>query len=663
MIPENGIGLYEAGFTGLQYWSELVDMLTDALVCEVTEERNGIYELYMEYPAEGRSAGRIAPDMVISAPTSEANTQPFRVYKLERGTDGRLIVYAEHISYELLSVPVMPFTTSGLPSADVVDALVGLAMYSAQNYRFDISTDKTTPGTFTVSTPTAVRSLLMGQQGSILDVFGGGEYLFNEFSVALKASRGADRGVVIEYGKSIEELTNELDISGIYTGVCPYWKGGENGETVVTIPEGAVWNSYADSLSYKRTTVVDFSGDFETQPTEAQLRAKAQSYLAANGATGIPNTITVQVVPYLDSADFEVRSGYPPTITMTEGEVTNVQPAYSSRARVIRLCDTVTIECPPLGISKKAKVVKTVWDAIALRYKELTIGQVAQSLAGTIVGIGNTADGAAAASAQTFLPVSGGTVYGNLNVSGTIMGHGSNYSFLKLVDLGTFSTGAAFQSFYAASGGLKADISSGTFKQAIVGGYVTINGYKFILAHPNYWLNTGDSACTTNHMLVVPAAKIADGKMNTSNTTSGAYAGSYMRTNAIAAAKAIIENCFGAANILTHREYFQNAMSNGYESGGGWYDSTVDLMNERMVYGADVFHNVVHGANFPNTYTIDKTQIALFRERPDLITIRQYCWLRDVASSVAFCYVAGNGQAGQAVASDSVGIRPVFAIC
>lgn len=254
---------------------------------------------------------------------------------------------------------------------------------------------------------------------------------------------------------------------------------------------------------------------------------------------------------------------------------------------------------------------------------------------------------------------------GSLNVNGTILGYGSNYNYLRLVDLGTFSTGGAFQDFYASSG-LKEDISSGTFLKAIVGGYVTIAGYKFIFAHPDYWLNTGDTACATHHMLVVPASTLGTCNMNTSNTTLGAYANSYMRTGigvGLAAAYSIIINCFGADNLLTHREYFQNATSNGYESGGGWYDSRVDLMNERMVYGADVFHNTVHGSNFPNCYTIDKTQLALFRERPDLITIRQYWWLRDVASSVAFCYVAGNGTAGQAQASDSVGVRPVFAIC
>ena len=430
MIFENEIALYSASFSASV--QTIVDLLTDALVCEITEERNGVYELYMEYPSDGRGAGSIAPDMVITAPTSEPRTgststvQPFRVYKIERGLDGRLIVYAEHISYELLNIPVAPFTASGVSAA-----LSGLVTNSVQANPFSVSTDKTTVGSFTLDTPTAFRPLLVGQQGSILDVFGGGEYLFDWFSVALKAARGADRGVVIEYGKSIEELTNELDISGIYTGVCPYWKGGEDGETVVTLSDGAVWNSYAGSLSYKRTAVVDFSGDFETQPTEAQLRAKAQSYLAANGATGIPNTITVQVVPYLDSEDFEVRSGYPPTITMTAGEITNVQPSYSSRARVIRLCDTVTIECPPLGISKKAKVVKTVWDAIAGRYKELTIGQIAQSLAGTIVGIESTASGAAAAAAPTFLPVSGGTVYGDLSVNGTYKRNGNEFLIVE----------------------------------------------------------------------------------------------------------------------------------------------------------------------------------------------------------------------------------------
>lgn len=238
---------------------------------------------------------------------------------------------------------------------------------------------------------------------------------------------------------------------------------------------------------------------------------------------------------------------------------------------------------------------------------------------------------------------------------------------LELIDLGTFASGSEFQSWYSSSG-LKEDISSGAFKKALVGVYLTINDHVYYFAHPDYWYRTGDTECTKHHMLVVPAGNISSGKMNSTNITTGAYIGSDMYTGnndntALADAKAIIRQDFGADNILTHREHFQNAVTNGYESGGSWYDSDIDLMTERMVYGCDIFHNSVAGTNWANRYSIDKTQLKLFAERPDLITTRANWWLRDVAYAYYFAIVAWHGGANSYNASDSIGVRPAFAIC
>lgn len=115
--------------------------------------------------------------------------------------------------------------------------------------------------------------------------------------------------------------------------------------------------------------------------------------------------------------------------------------------------------------------------------------------------------------------------------------------------------------------------------------------------------------------------------------------------------------------------YLANATTSGYESAGSWVDSTIELMNEIMVYGTNVFHNVINGTSLPTgNITIDKSQLSLFQHRKDLITAfndsgtRHYYWLRDVASSSNFAGVGSYGCADFNSASDSCGVRPAFLI-
>ena len=156
--------------------------------------------------------------------------------------------------------------------------------------------------------------------------------------------------------------------------------------------------------------------------------------------------------------------------------------------------------------------------------------------------------------------------------------------------------------------------------------------------------------------------------MNTENVTTGAYVGSKMYTTNLAPFKTVINNDFGTGHILSHRNHLQNAVTNGYESGGTWYDSTIELMSEKMVYGTDILHNIQHGTSIPNNYVIDKSQLSIFKHRHDLIVAfndsnaRQTWWLRDVVSSAAFARVNLNGLAGYGNASDSLGVRPAFLI-
>lgn len=201
------------------------------------------------------------------------------------------------------------------------------------------------------------------------------------------------------------------------------------------------------------------------------------------------------------------------------------------------------------------------------------------------------------------------------------------------------------------------DIRSGKFKLVKTGGYWTINGRKYWAGHADYRLHCGDTELTTHHMLVFPDRSLYNGVMNDSNVVTGGYYGSKMKTSGLANALATIKADFGADHVLTHRQLLTNAAANGAASGWAWYDSQIDLMNESMVYGHEAWSSA-HGYDTG----IDKSQLALFQARPDLITNRENWWLRDIVSATYFALVSGGGYAFNAGASASFGVRPAFLI-
>ena len=207
-----------------------------------------------------------------------------------------------------------------------------------------------------------------------------------------------------------------------------------------------------------------------------------------------------------------------------------------------------------------------------------------------------------------------------------------------------------------------AAIQAGTFDDMYIGDYWTIGGVTYRIAAFDYYLRAGDTDMTTHHVTLVPDASMYNHVMNDSNVTTGGYVGSKMYTTGLADAKTTINNAFGSAHILTHRQYLCNAVSNGKPSGGSWYDSTVELMTEQNVYGCKVFGAGNDGSTVPALYTVDKSQYPLFAFRPDLISNRQWFWLRDVVSAALFAHVNGDGFAHCNGASTAAGVRPAFSI-
>ena len=335
------------------YETQGLGALADALTCEISEELNGEYELEMTYPVSGRRYADLKNRCIIVAkPDPYRGEQPFRIYRITRPLNGVITVYARHISYDLSGVPVTPFT-----AASAAAAMQALAAHAAVSSPFSFWTDISSGASVAVAVPTSTRAVLGGTDGSILDTYHG-EYEWDGFTVRLRSHRGQDNGVRIAYGKNLTDIQQDENISDLATGVIGYWAGSDG-----TLVQTGVVDA-PGTYNFDRVITVDFSSDFEEQPSTLQLTQRVQQYISDNGV-GVPDvSISVSWV------NLEQYSGY-------EG---------LSLLERVSLGDTVTVEFPPLGVEATARVVKTVYDVLRDRYVSADIGSVQANIADTIAG-------------------------------------------------------------------------------------------------------------------------------------------------------------------------------------------------------------------------------------------------------------------------------------
>lgn len=335
------------------YETQGLGALADALTCEINEELNGEYELEMTYPVSGRRYSDLKNRCIIVAkPDPYRGEQPFRIYRITRPLNGVIAVYARHISYDLSGVPVTPFT-----AASAAAAMQALAAHAAVSSPFSFWTDISSGASVEVAVPTSTRAVLGGTDGSILDTYHG-EYEWDGFTVRLRSHRGQDNGVRIAYGKNLTDIQQDENIADLATGVIGYWAGSDG-----TLVQTGVVDA-PGTYDFDRVITVDFSSDFEEQPSTPQLTQRVQQYISDNGV-GVPDvSISVSWV------NLEQYSGY-------EG---------LSLLERVSLGDTVTVEFPPLGVEATARVVKTAYDVLHDRYVSADIGSVQANIADTIAG-------------------------------------------------------------------------------------------------------------------------------------------------------------------------------------------------------------------------------------------------------------------------------------
>lgn len=349
--------LYAASET--DFTTNGIGLLTDAVSCTVTEERNGAYEATLVYPAKGHLAEYIAEDAIIKAKANDTDEpQLFRIYKSGKQIGSNTTWNAEHISYELTGNPVERFSVSGVNAEQALNRLLAAAVFK---HKYTATSDITTVNSTSIADVVSVRKALGGVEGSILDTWGG-EYHFNNYRIELLKARGTDNGVTIEYGKNLTDAKQERNIANIVTAIFPYAKytpEGEESEVYVSLKEKTLVHAGAADYAYKRCEIVDFSSEWEsgTIITEDMLRAKAEAYLEKISTEPDIN-ITLSYAQLKKTKDYK-----------------NIQVMES-----VALCDIVTVRIDKLQIEATAKIVKAKYDSLKERYDTMEIGSVRTNL-------------------------------------------------------------------------------------------------------------------------------------------------------------------------------------------------------------------------------------------------------------------------------------------
>lgn len=355
--------LYEKDET--QFNSNGLGRLRDCISCEVTEERNGIYECSFEYPVDGAHFSEITPGRIIKVTHDETGeAEPFDIVGASKPIDGLVTFHAVHVSYRQL------YLTAYGKNINSLEQAFSMLRNAQPSNPFEYSADFESTAFMAAAdgVPRSVRQMLGGVQGSVLDAYGG-EFEFTGFSVILHRQRGTHRDFTVRYGVNLLDYTEEVDYSGCYSSCIPYWTGQDDSGNDVTVVAGRT--EYGGETYNGRDDCIplDLTDKFETKPTTAQLQEMARTVMHLKQPTLPGQNIKVDFIRLQDMPEYEQFAGL----------------------MECNLCDTINVVFPRYDMQGEFKIVRTVWDVLAERYVEMELGALQTSLAEAL-GITQQAD-------------------------------------------------------------------------------------------------------------------------------------------------------------------------------------------------------------------------------------------------------------------------------
>ena len=348
-----------------EFTSNGVGRLKDCVSCVVTEERNGIYECDFEYPITGQNYDKIKVGMIVGVEhDNSGDIQPFDIVSTTKPIGGVVGFHAVHISYRQTKL-----VASGTNIVGIDNAIAMIRASSPAN-PFWYTTDIVSSAALGCAdgVPRSVRQILGGVEGSMLDTYGG-EYEWDKWTVRLKYQRGVARDFTIRYGLNMIDYNEETDYSNSYSAVVPYWTGTDGNDERIVV-KGSMVEAGSVYAGRREAVAVDFTEDFETQPTTSQLEALAQSHILGKQTYLPTRTIRVSFIRLQDTTEY----------------------AQYSALLECKLCDTINVVFPQYEMRGAFKIVKTVYNVLKDRFDSMELGTLSTTLSEAL-GVGASSGG------------------------------------------------------------------------------------------------------------------------------------------------------------------------------------------------------------------------------------------------------------------------------
>ena len=350
--------LYEANT--VDFNNNGLGALTEAMFSQVTEERNGIFELSVVYPMSGKLYDRIAEHMLLKVkPNKVDDPHVFRIYSLQIDSIAQTVsIDASTKSNELVNNLVKDLAIENTTPQVALDLMKQfLVLPTDYDFISDITSSNSTR--WTNRNPL---NCIAGEEGSLVDVFGG-EIKRGNRTIWLYANRGVDNPNIIRHGKNLQGFTVEYSTKGMTTAILPYFneKIEDSSETKMVYGD-IVYSQYANNYPFLYLVAMDYSSEEEVIDLTT-LNTKASQYFTEHNGIDKPSmSATVDMQDLSDSSEYK---------------------RFKSLEN-IQLCDTVTVYSKKHKVNLNAKVTKIIFDTLLEKNVSLELGSIRTSLTDSI---------------------------------------------------------------------------------------------------------------------------------------------------------------------------------------------------------------------------------------------------------------------------------------
>lgn len=345
----------------------LIGTLDDCISCNVTEVRNGIFDVRLVYPSMRVISNSLIKENIIVCKANDILlNQKFRIFNIKKKHSNTIEVVARHISFDLLYDFVEDISIVNQSCEYALNTIFRNSQFS-RHYKGH--SDIINAQDYNMSMANCLNAIA-GKEGSIIDTYGtGAEILRDNENIHVLNRRGHDNGVTIEYGKNLEGFECIEDTTDLITRIYPFAKKTTSeGEITIKLDEKFIDSPRITLYSHPYIREIDFTSNFkdDEEITQSKLRLMAEKYFIENKCDIPKLTFDIKPVPLSKCVGFE-----------------NLGESLS-------LCDIATINHKIYGITTQAKVIKTVFNVLTDRYENIQLGDPKASLGDIIGGNSNS---------------------------------------------------------------------------------------------------------------------------------------------------------------------------------------------------------------------------------------------------------------------------------